>query len=447
MRTTNHRGLHRTPRQHHRRSTFSTTGFRLAVLVPAVAAGAALAAVAGFSGTGSAAPGPAAPTAAAAAAPNPDCTLTVPADPLSAAGLATPYQLTATDPAHGPCHEADAAQSAFVEATVVDPATGALAVYRPLVVDRGTRPAAPEVVPALPSGAVVGIWFGFNGTNLTLHPAGDSLRAGNCTNGAHRSIFGQFAYCNAGRFFAAANAAIGAGRLAVPPLGTARDGLPCPTTRDFGVVDQDQSDNVITGYLARPGGRTAQDTAANAARLRGATTLLNGSDNLLVDHFLDPALGCAPFTAPDLTDPGHRAPSLALNELFAAAHQAAPVALVPTNDPMAQLGGAASAAKTDLYRLGVDQPPLGPADTPAAYCRHLLTLGAQRIQRDRNLTARAPSPDPAAANTLFTFLAQRFAASLTNLGCAGLIDVGNPVTLVTDKAGAVVDATFGGPRR
>src|SRR5215468_4689996 len=37
--------------------------------------------------------------------PNTNCTLIVPEDPLSAAGLATPYHLTATDPAMGPCNE------------------------------------------------------------------------------------------------------------------------------------------------------------------------------------------------------------------------------------------------------------------------------------------------------------------------------------------------------
>src|ERR1700722_15490016 len=49
-----------------------------------------------------------APAAAAApAVPNPNCTIIVPPDPLTATGLATPYQLTATDPAQGPCNEAN----------------------------------------------------------------------------------------------------------------------------------------------------------------------------------------------------------------------------------------------------------------------------------------------------------------------------------------------------
>src|SRR5258708_6689519 len=43
---------------------------------------------------------------------NPDCTLIAPAHPLSAAGLATPYQLVATDPTHGACHETNSTQSA-----------------------------------------------------------------------------------------------------------------------------------------------------------------------------------------------------------------------------------------------------------------------------------------------------------------------------------------------
>jgi hypothetical protein len=37
--------------------------------------------------------------------------------------------------------------------------------------------------------------------------------------------------------------------------------------------------------------------------------------------------------------------------------------------------------------------------------------------KDRALTTAAPSPDPAAANNLFTFLSQRLTASFTNLNC------------------------------
>ncbi len=92
--------------------------------------------------------------------PNPNCTLIVPPAPLTAQGLATPFELVSTNRHKGPCHEANDSQSAFVEATIVDPATGKLAIYRPLVVDRGTQPAAKPVVPTLPAGSVVGMWFG-----------------------------------------------------------------------------------------------------------------------------------------------------------------------------------------------------------------------------------------------------------------------------------------------
>jgi hypothetical protein len=443
LRQTNHRGLHRTPRQQTHGSIFSSLAVKLAVIVPVVAVGASVAGIYGFS---SASPAPAAHTAVTAtedADPNPDCTLTVPENPLSAKGLATPYLLTATDPTNGACDEANTSQSAFVEATIVNPANGALSVYRPLVVDRGARPAAPEVVPTLPKNAVVGIWFGFNGDNLTLHPHGNSLAAGNCTNGAHNSIFGQFAFCDAAQFFTAANAAIRKGQLKIPALTKGKDGLPCMTTRDFGMIDQDQSDNVISAYLVRPDGSVAQDNAANEKALQDSTTLVNGSDNLLLDGFIDPALGCTPFEAPDLTNPGTTVSSLALNELFAAARQAAPVALVPTNDPMVLVDGNPNVTKTNLYRSGVNMAPLHSANTtPKPYCQDTLTLGAKRIQQDEDFTVGAPSPDTDAADNLFTFLAQRYDASLTNLDCDKLIKVGKPVTLTTDRDGVVTGAVF-----
>jgi hypothetical protein len=345
--------------------------------------------------------------------PNPNCTLIVPDAPFTAQGLATPYQLFATNRRQGQCREANDNQSAFVEATIINPATGALSIYRPLVIDRGTRPGAPPVMPKLPAGSVVGLWFGFQGTTLTLRGA-----TAGCVNGLPGSPFGQFAYCGAPEFFRAANAAIRAGKLKVPPVGTARDGQPCPTTRDFSVVDQDQSDNLTTRYLALAGGRTAQDTAANIAGLPVRTVLKNASDNGLLTGFINPALGCTPFTAPDLTAGGTPAPSLALNELQAAATKTTPVALIPPNDPMAQVNGRPSVAKTNLYRAGVNQPPLDPAvDTALNYCRNLATVAKARLRLDRPLTIGAPSPDPAAAKNLFAFLQQRLKASFTDLAC------------------------------
>ncbi|GAA5194702.1 hypothetical protein GCM10023322_59770 [Rugosimonospora acidiphila] len=367
-----------------------------------------------------------------------DCTLQVPANPLSAQGLATPYRLVTPS-----CHESDDGTSAFVQAAVLDPATGAVSVYNPVVVDQDSAPAAPPVVPRLPAGAVVGIWFGFNGDNLTLAGTDGSLSAGSCVNGLDDSIFGQYAYCDAPAFYTAANAAIAAGKLTVPPLGTAKDGEPCPTTRDFGIVDQDQSDNVTTSYLFLPDGGIAQNTAANQAALapKGAKVEVNASDNGLLDSFVAPTLGCAPFQAPDLADPGRTVPALPLNELQAAAFQGAPVALVPTNDPMVLVDGKTSVRKTNLYRAGVNMGPIDTrVETPEAYCRNMVAIGVDRINLDRQLTLRVDSPDAGAANNLFTFLASRLSESFGELNCGDLLGTRDPVTVVTNADGVVVDA-------
>jgi len=256
----------------------------------------------------------------AAAAINGDCTLIVPPGPLSPQGLSTPYQLTATDAENGPCNEANATQAAFVQAVVLDLETGKIAIYNPLVVDMGNQPAVLPVVPKLPKKAIVGIWFGFNGNNLTLQDDHGSLRTGRCVNRVHGSLFGQFAYCNAPAFFRAANQAILANKLTVPPLGRAKDGMTCPSVRDFSVVDMDQSDNVTTTYLVTARGQTAQMITSNQAAVQNAHTLANGSDNRLLANILDKSLGCTPWMAADLADPGAVVPALPLNELQAAYH-------------------------------------------------------------------------------------------------------------------------------
>lgn len=380
---------------------------------------------------------------------NGDCTLIVPANPLTAQGLATPYQLVATDPDNGPCNEANAGQAAFVQAAVIDPASGQISVYDPLVIDQGTQPAMPPVVPNLPNGGIVGIWFGFNGNNLILQGTDNSLQDGTCINGIDGSIFGQFAYCNGVAFFQTANRAIQAGKLVPPPLGRAKDGLICPTVRDFAVVDMDQSDNVTTTYLVTGSGQTAQMNAANVAALQNAQTQVNGSDNRLLAVALDGALGCKPWMAPDLANPGQVATALPLNELQAAENQAAPVALVPLGDPMVLVNNNTSRNKMNTYRAGVDQPMArGQMNTASTrtYCSNLLAIGPQRMLLDARLTKVRPSPDPAAANTLFTFLAQRFVATFeaNGLNCTKLLDQHDPITVKTDGNGVAINATING---
>ena len=212
------------------------------------------------------------------------------------------------------------------------------------------------------------------------------------------------------------------------------------------MVDQDQSDNVTTTYLLTASGQTAQRNAANTAQLGGAVPVGNGSDNALLDNFIDPALGCRPFTAPDLTNPGTNGTSQALDELQAAAGQQAPLALVPVNDPMTEVNGGFSVAKTNLYRAGFDQPALAAGSSATqnaqSYRQNLMTVQVAALERDQAVLTVAPPADPAIGNSLFTFLAARLSGSFGNLGCANY-GMANPVTLTLDSSGVATGATFG----
>ena len=167
---------------------------------------------------------------AQAAADNTDCDIIVPADPLSAQGLATPYQLTGpngTSPAGSGCNMANAAAlGAFVQATILNPRTGALSVYNPLVITQGTTPAVAPVVPKLPRNAIVTIDFGFNGANLIqVGATPNALAQGHCVNGLG-SPFGQQSFCNGTAFFRAAYGLMAFGRLRVPSQGTSAKIVP-----------------------------------------------------------------------------------------------------------------------------------------------------------------------------------------------------------------------------
>jgi hypothetical protein len=383
----------------------------------------------------------AAPAAAPAAVPNPDCTLIVPENPLSAKGLSTPFQLVATDPNGGPCNEANGAQGAFVEAAVFNPANSQISIYHPLVIDNGTKPAVAPVVPSLPANAIVALWIGFDGDNLTLASADpNNLSNAKCVNGLPGSIFTQVSYCNAPAFFSAANNAAINGNLKVPALATAKDGQVCPTVRSFSVVDQDQSDNVDTKYLVTSKGTTAQNTKANIAALKGATTILNPGDNSLFGYFMSPAIGCSAWLMPSLDDPGQMVPSQAVDELQAHLLQKTPVARVPSRDPMVEFDGQPDLAKDNLYRAGMDQPAAS-NDTfkTAPYCREMLRA-LPKMVLDQTLDSNFPAIAPAAASNTFTFLAQRWVASWGILTCQNLIGIAAPITLTTDANTGVVTA-------
>ncbi|MGH3256353.1 MAG: hypothetical protein ACRDOU_13335 [Streptosporangiaceae bacterium] len=407
------------------------------------------------------APATAAATPAAAANANMNCELVVPAHPLTAAGLAAPYLLTGPgreSPAASGCQQSNPNLQAFVQATILNPATGRLWVYEPLVITLGLPPAVAPVVPKLPKGAEVNLMVGFNGNNLELVGAlPDTLSNAKCVDGLDGSLFGQVSYCNSVAFYAAAEADTASGKLRIPGNGTSPvTGQPCPTTRSFDLVDQDPSDNVTTQYLLTATGETAQDNATSAQDLPGAMPISNGSDNRLLDSFVLPALGCTPFTAPDISNGGQPGTSQTLDELSAAANQREPIALVPLNDPMTLVNGQLSQWKTNLYRIGVGQPlviggtqePFNQsldggqqADTPANFCANMLNTQSAFIAANQARFTATASPVPAMGNNLFTFMAARLSASFTNLGCAGF-GLKNTVNLGLDAQGVATSATF-----
>ncbi len=403
-----------------------------------------------------------APAAAAATAANVNCNIIVPANPLSAKGLATPYQLSGPDgttPAASGCTMTNAANlGAFVQATILNPRTGALSVYNPLVITAGTTPAVAPVVPKLPRHAIVTIDFGFNGTDLfQVGATPTALQQGNCTNGQSGSIFGQVSFCNGIQFFNTAFQLEREGRLRVPSEGTSAKIVPtggrlgtgtdCPVTRNFDMVDQDPSDNVTTEYLLNPTtGQTAQDTTANAGNLTGSMLLLNGSDNTLLDLFMDPVLGCTPFQAPDLANNDQPTSSQALDELLAAKNQPRMAALVPENDEMTLDGnGQFDAAKTDLYREEVGQAPVdrqnNQTSSPAMYCQNMVNIQTPFLAANQTLLATGQAPVAGVGDNLFTFLANRLLMSFTNLACQNF-GFTNPVTVTLNGAGAAIAATF-----
>ncbi|KAF8863919.1 hypothetical protein BDZ45DRAFT_669872 [Acephala macrosclerotiorum] len=355
-----------------------------------------------------------------------DCFVTLPANPLTAAGLSTPFLLKA------PCSQSVATQQAFAEAAIYDPATGAISIYHPLIIDAGTQPAAAPIVPTLPTGAVVSLWFGFNGGTLQLldtngadSNTSPTLMGANCVNGlpgTQGDVFGQVSWCNAQQWFAAANAGVASGKTVIPALGVDKLGNACPTSRSFEITDACPSDNVPTQYLLLANGQLAQDTAANRAANPDATVINNASDEALLTNILDPIIGCTPYTAPSLDNPGTNVPALALSELQASARQAAPIGLVPLNDPDCLLTSTPG--------------------TLVPYCQDMVSVAPAFLKGFQTAFTNTASPDTCVGSNLFTFLANRYLMSLTQLTCPSSAIPFQPVVCTLDGNGAATACTI-----
>jgi hypothetical protein len=373
-------------------------------------------------------------TSAAGLRANTTCDLIVPANPLSARGLATPYLLTGPNgktPAQSGCEMSNGAKlGAFVQATILDPATGSLSVYDPLVITQGTRPDTPGQKldpPAIPAGAVVTINFGFNGTDLVqVGAAPTTLADAHCVSGQAGSAFGLTPSCNAANFFSAVRQAERKGLLRVPSPGTSDaitpsggalgSGRSCPVISNFEVAGLDPGESVTTTYLLNPlTGQTAPNSSTSEGYLAGATLLHGSSADAVLDQYVDPILGCTPFEAPEESNASVPTFSEALDEIAADAHP--PKAPAP---------------------LGRER---GQASDPALYCQDLVDLQTPFLAANRKLLATGQSPVTATAATLLTFLANDLSASFSRLGCQQF-HLTNPVTLTRNSAGVAIAATF-----
>lgn len=213
----------------------------------------------------------------------------------------------------------------------------------------------------------------------------------------------------------------------------------------------DQSDNVDTTYLLINNKKLAQNTAANKQANPNAEELSNGSDNALINSFIAPAIGCTPFMVSSTTAPTGKTASMATNELQAQLFPpAGGPALVPVTDDFAFINNngqiTTSLPKTNLYRAGVGQPQAqtiaNASGTP--YCKSFAQSGVF-IQSNMGHFTNQPSPAPAVANNLFTFLAQRFSTAFgpaPSLGCTTIFGINSPVTLTMDGNGVVTQATI-----
>ena len=183
---------------------------------------------------------------------------------------------------------------AFVQATILNTLSGQLSVYDPLVITQGTSPSSAPVVPTPPRGV-----RGLDRLRVQRYGPHSSRRHGERPSAGQLRQRQRFSvrpgvvlqrdqliqHRVPARARGQAGGAFGGNlrqdRRFWRQSGT---GETCPTTRNFDMVDQDQSDNVTTLYLLNPAtGRPRRTPRLTRVTWPALSTLANGSDDILVD--------------------------------------------------------------------------------------------------------------------------------------------------------------------
>jgi len=335
----------------------------------------------------------------------------------------TPYELVGSG-----CDQALGANSRFVQAVIVNNVTGELLVYNPLIITQGAALLAhPAPINFTLGDHVVGLWFGSNSNYLTL--TNDlGISNGRCNTGPQGSPFGQSGWCNADRFWMTVNLLIQRGNITVPQLGKAADGLPCPTLRDFFIVDMSPEDGVTTSYLVTNLNQVIQNTQNNQKMFSIKSELTNVGNNRLLTDFVNPAIGCDTILIPDGADPGVKRSSIVMNVIQAMLRQGTPIALVPFNDPIVLTNGQPDLMKMNLYRAGVDEPQAGAFggdNDPTTYCTNYANIAIPRFKSLGTVLKNSKPPTPG-FNTLFDFMRNRSMTTWDRLTCQQLTGQINP---------------------
>jgi hypothetical protein len=340
------------------------------------------------------------------------CNIVLPNNPFTSIGLSTPY-------IYNNCDQTIQEQASFAEAVILNKKTGELRIYTPLIINNGSQPLFDPVVPNITINDIVGIWFGSNSQTIVLDNPDPT-----CINGLPNDPFGQVAACNAINFFKTAYKMVSSNKLYIPDPGFNVYGKKCYTTRNFQVIDMDQSDNVLSEYIVY-NNKVAQFSDSNILKLDPKYTkiLKNGSDNRLLNIYILPALGCKSFMAPDISNNNTLRPAQVLNELQANIYTTHDIALIPLGNPMVLSNGVENMDKTNLFRSIVGQPLINNTmnASTSKYCEKIIKIGVPSLLLDQPFTLISNSPNE--NEKLFYFMMKRLQNSLQNLNCYKLLNI------------------------
>ena len=299
------------------------------------------------------------------------CVLTIPDNPLTAIGLATPYILSSN------CSVLNMSTTVFSEVIIINTNTREYSIYNPLIVNNISQLENTPVIPILPRKYIIGIWF------TSEQPFTLLTKFNLCEN----MVNTNFAYCNIGVFY---NYVISL-NVFIKSI--------CPSIRDY-PMQLLLGNRVMDSYIVN---NNSLITQTNSLSNNISYIVENTSTNdYIFNNYVNKALNCPSLIAFNIQT-GRQVNSMILNQIQAIQYGSGTSTYISK-----------SIQEMNFWRLGLGQN-INVNTDQFIFCNESDNKNALFLYNNYEKLYYYNSPEPTVATNLVNYLAYLYVKNWNNV--------------------------------